>query len=370
MRVSARRDERGASAIFMALTFTVLLSIGAFTLDYGSAVHAKRQVQNAADASARSIARDCLEGKSSCSSNFASTSAESAGHRATNAPGSTGKVTTLTGSSVTVEVDRTVDFKLATLLDKDRTSKTVAGTAKAAWDYVPYEGENFLPIGVNWCTFRDATANGTAFPSSSLLIRYDLPYTAFGANTTCQGPSGAGAVTMRKNSMMWMTGLVGLVDVIDLNACNYRTRLLPTVSGTASLSSILPPLACNSKVQSLKVGDVLTVPVYTSALPQVSGLLCTELVPITCNVDLSARVVGYAAFEITGWRFPTAALLTLPGWASSSNICAGISSLYCAGIQGRFVRAATSDAALKYKKAGGLNLNLGLVKIRLEDPEL
>jgi Flp pilus assembly protein TadG len=362
-RLRRARDERGATIVIVAISMTVILSMGALTVDYGSLSLEKRRVQNAADASARVIARDCYLKKPTCTSAFGSTGAPS--YVLSNAGGDAGGlVTQRTTKKVEVRVSKAVDYTFAPLLGQ--YSGAVDGTAQAAWDYVPTQAENFLPVGINVCSFMEMTSNNTTFPSTTQVLRSDMwTQTTLPATTSCTGPSGT--VTNQVKGSMMFTGLLGLVDVIDLNACNYRVTLVSTLNGSLT-NTLLPPLFCYSKIRALSPGDIITVPIY-----QTTGITTALL-----KVNLSAKIIGFAAFQIEAWRFDS--LLDVLGLnllglnssnaAQSANFGLCIALLCRAGVKGKFLRITDSKAATAYTKAGGLNIDLGIVKIRLEDPQL
>ena len=54
-----RKDERGAVAVFLAIILVVVLGFGAFVLDVGALVQERRELQNGADAGALAVAKDC-----------------------------------------------------------------------------------------------------------------------------------------------------------------------------------------------------------------------------------------------------------------------------------------------------------------------
>ena len=358
------RDERGATIVIVAITMTVILSMGALTVDYGSLSLEKRRVQNAADASARVIARDCYLKKVTCTSSFGSTGAPS--YVLTNAGTSAGGlVTQRTSKKVEVRVSKSVDYTFARLLGE--YSGAVDGVAQAAWDYVPTQAENFLPVGINVCSFMEMTSNNVTFPSSTQVLRSDMwTQATLPAVSSCTGPNGTTVTNQVKGSMMF-TGLLGLVDVIDLNACNYRVTLVSTLNGSLT-NTLLPPVFCYTKIRALHPGDTITVPIY-----QTTGITTAAL-----KLNLSAKIIGFAAFQIESWRFDS--VLDLLGLnllglnssnaTQSANFGTCIALLCKAGVKGKFVRMTNDTAATAYTKAGGLNIDLGIVKIRLEDPML
>ena len=57
-----RDDERGASAVLVAILLVPLLGFAAIALDVGALYVERGQLQNGADAAALAIAQDCSDG--------------------------------------------------------------------------------------------------------------------------------------------------------------------------------------------------------------------------------------------------------------------------------------------------------------------
>ncbi|MCW2840285.1 MAG: hypothetical protein JWR55_1768 [Aeromicrobium sp.] len=356
-----RRDEQGAIAVMVALLMVVLLGVAALTVDYGAYSVQQRRVQNAADARALAIAQECAKAPTSAA---CTTGSAGSTYVASNVDAkATASAPVFSGQTVTVSVDRPVDMAFARLgkLMSDSDGDTVAkGRAKASWNNVPsvVGGESFLPIGINVCTFSAATSAGTSYPSSSVTIQGGLISGLLSTVTakSCAQPGG-GTATGQVDRYIWLTGLLGFLDVMDFGACNYRTGPLTTNFAVSTVNSLLGvPLGCTGKVSKLKVGDVLAMPIYKATGVQVSALNTVNL-----SLDFDAQVIGYAAFQVEGWKFG------LFGSAQSSPApCSGILNLdYC--LKGKFIRSTDNKAALAYAKKGGINLDLGLATIKIED---
>jgi hypothetical protein len=174
--------------------------------------------------------------------------------------------------------------------------------------------------------------------------------------TSCTQPGG-GTATGQVDRYMWLTGLLGFLDMVDVSVCNYRTGPLTTNFAVSTLNGLLGvPPGCTSKVVKLRVGDVLAMPIYKASGVQVGAFNTANL-----SVDFDAQIIGYAAFQVEGWKFGLSGAVR-----SNPAPCSGLLNLdYC--IKGKFIRSTDNKAALAYTKKGGINLDLGLLKIKIED---
>lgn len=68
------KNERGAAAMFTALTFIVLIGFSALAVDIGALWWDKKELQNGADAAALAIAESCAKGEIGCSADVSSDS--------------------------------------------------------------------------------------------------------------------------------------------------------------------------------------------------------------------------------------------------------------------------------------------------------
>jgi Flp pilus assembly protein TadG len=362
MRVTTRRSEQGAIAVTVALLMVVLLGVAALAVDYGAYSVQKRHVQNAADARALAIAQECSKTPSSasCTTGSAGTSyiQANADARATG----TAPDFSVPGN-VTVAVNRPVEMtfaRLGKLLSKSAGDPVASARARASWNNTPsvVGGETFLPIGINVCTFSAATNAGTSYPSASLTIQGGL---VSGLLDTVQAKScaqpGGGTATGQIDRYIWLTGLLGFLDALDVSVCNYRTGPLTTNFAVSTVNGLMGvPPGCTSRIVKLKIGDVLAMPIYKATGVEVSAFNTANL-----SVDFDAQIIGYAAFQVEGWKFGL-----LGPTKSNPAPCSGVLNLdYC--IKGKFIRSTDNTAALAYKKKGGVNLDLGLANIKIED---
>ncbi len=179
------RDERGVSAVIVALLVTALFGFAAIAIDVAEVVAEKRQLQNGADAAALAVAKDCAT-KATCGSaaatanTFADANADDSqsnvdevcgsgpGLPGCSAPpvlpaGATGYVRVRTSTNETDNAGNPseVDHHFAPVLSDAFVGETVNGSAVAAWG-APAVGA-VLPLTISICSFDQITANGTTF---------------------------------------------------------------------------------------------------------------------------------------------------------------------------------------------------------------
>jgi Flp pilus assembly protein TadG len=314
-------SERGASAVLLALLMVPLMGVLAISLDVSALYVERSQLQNGADAAALAIAQSCAG--ASTPAECTSSAAVLAGTFASaNANDKTAGVLTpvfSTASSVTVtavtrEPDGTTAIRhpFAAFLGIDATTVTAAATAE--WGS-PRVGTVALPLTISYCEFRPAL-DGTL-----QLVRYD-------ENTSCHSPHSGNPVI--PGGFGWLDHVTGQCSlVIDLDQ--------PWVSSDPGNSV---PGDCDSTFNTMANTTVL-VPIFD----QVTGT----------GVNGSYRVLAFAAFAITGWKFSGSTATT----DANAPPCTG----NCRGIQGRFVRwVSLEDAAIAEASP-----NLGVVVVALSN---
>ncbi|MDO9377765.1 MAG: Tad domain-containing protein [Nocardioidaceae bacterium] len=322
----AARDERGAAAVMVALLMVVVLSMTAFTVDYGKASLEKARLQNHADSAALSIARDCALRKPTCTEDGGNGLAASLA--APNASTGSVAVTSLSaaGGQVKVAGTKTVPFAFASVMGRESTVVRVRSGAR--WDSVPVEGAPILPIAIGWCTYQNNLPESGKAP---VLVRTDLSTVLDFRQDSCAGPPGRGTVSSSRYGY-WYTSLLGL------GGCRYSTSLDARV--TALLGSLITPPGCLSAIGDLKVGDTVLLPITTTStwVPALS--------------QLTLRVEGFAAVRISAKRFYFVLPLLGTSYAAESGVSDKCSNALlfnpCQGISVTFTRTATKDASFTY----------------------
>lgn len=384
-----RREERGATTVFIAAFLTVLLVSMGLSIDVGNAYFQERKMQTSADNSALAIARDCSVGDLlKCSSNpltgAPATAKDFTDQNSLGASSST--ALDVVDSTVRVTVNRNVPFSFMKSIGV--TSKNVTTTAKATWAGHPTEGSPMLPLGVPYCLYKNNLPPAT----TPLLLRSDVVSVVFnvvvqggvlgrvittllgdlvGATEACTNSDGQDVVMLR--GPVWLSGIEGTVNGTfhwDSSICNMRLGDINAFVGGAS-SSLIPSNCVNKLGGQIQRGQVVTLPVYLPANNVLQAGFVTDVCVLrVCSVKvpprLGVRVIGFAPFRITGWNYPGNAQLDPHAPACSSitlptHPAAGIG---CNGIQGYFLKNMQADPNFTYAPDG---LDLGANGVRLSE---
>ena len=183
-----KTEERGVTAVIVAICATVLFGVGALVIDEGAARQERRELQNGADAGALALAQDCAKG--ACTGldakavTYAGLNAVDGASRAT--------ANTISGNGVQVIArtqdagantdgnDHTVDFYLAPVLGGPRGAE-VSATATARWG-AP-SGGTTLPLTFSLCEWNEFAHDDGTFDTTPKTIY-------FHDSTWAPGPAG------------------------------------------------------------------------------------------------------------------------------------------------------------------------------------
>ncbi|PKQ32370.1 MAG: hypothetical protein CVT62_04985 [Actinobacteria bacterium HGW-Actinobacteria-2] len=142
-----RRRERGATAVFVGLSMTLLLGFGAAAIDLAGAYSDQQQLQNGADAAALAIAKSCAYGDCEDSSDYYAKANKLDGNATGTVVGSMGP------ASVTVESSTVRENWFGPVIGFPTTGLHARAQAKWGWP----SGGATLPLTVSWCAFYSAT---------------------------------------------------------------------------------------------------------------------------------------------------------------------------------------------------------------------
>lgn len=324
-------DERGASAVLVAVLLVPLLGFAAIALDVGALYVERGQLQNGADAAALAIAQDCADGD--CTNvelkakNLADANANDGAANvlapSINMADKTVSVTSSTRVSGTDAV--AISHPFARFIGVDET--TVRAAATAQWGG-PGSG-NVLALALSWCEFQESL--GTS--GNHVTIRAD-------SNKECK----------RSPSDEIIPGGFGWLD--DVTAPCEATidlSLNLDINGELWMGSDAGgdvDNACKTRLEDLR-DTTLLVPIYD--LTRETG------------ANAEYRIFAFAAFTLTGWKFPSTSEIDplAPLCAPSDGTCNGSAGNW-RGIQGYFSHWVPIGSAFGF---GGPLLNAPLVKL-------
>ena len=334
--------DRGAVLVWVALMMTVLLGVGALTIDLGALYAEKRQLQNGADAAALAVAQSCAGG--SCSGysaqaqQYADLNAQDgasavdvvcgvglglpacSGSPSPGVTGATGwvKVTTSTKTS---GGGTQVQFVLAPIMNS-LAGATVHASAVAAWGALG--GAVTSPLTFSACEFLalgGSLSDGT-FPTGTRYIYFH----AIGATSTlgtanCR-PSTSGADL--PGGFGWVAGS---------STCTVTLTADATV--TADPGNGVPS-GCDLSTWN---NQEILISVYDIATGSGS--------------NGQYHLIGFVGFKVLGYRFPGGgnkwpSNFSCPLGPGNSSVC----------IQGQFTRVVT-DGSL----GGTVNLGAQVIKM-------
>lgn len=302
--------EQGATTLIVAMLLVVLLGFAALAVDVGALYAEKAQLQNGADAAALAIADDCAAG------NCGSTSTTASGLANGNANDGSSGVSSITfPQATTVRVETNTrdagtgsnSFSLFFARVLGMNSADVRAVAQASWG-APSKGTS-LPWTMSECVFKkyltpsqlsqlQSTGNFTGDPvPTHILLRYDTNAPAYPGCAAQNGyePGGFG----------WL---------VTNSGCSTNISISAQVNGQPGNHFPNDP-ACNAVLSTLMDKPAL-VPLFSSATGNGSNATYT--------------LVGFGAFQVTGYRFSGTGGVNDPAAPS----CTG----NCRGLQGYFVR--------------------------------
>ncbi|MGC0141500.1 TadE/TadG family type IV pilus assembly protein [Pseudactinotalea sp. Z1732] len=295
-----RNDDRGATTVVVALLMVPLLVFAALTIDVAAMHTDRQQLQTGADAAALAIAQDCAGGD--CEPSGATAQTMAAANK--NDGEATGDVAELDPAAgrVTVRTDAVREHWFAPIIGIDQTS--LQARASARWGY-PTGGSTILPLAIYVCELTVQTGS-TEIREDGELVGIDLPEATQeqtiqftkASNTDCTPNSG----NVVPGGFGWLRpGTSGCGSISTATGDWVRTD-----TGNNS--------PCEQATFQDWLGEPVLVPLFDDARDNGSGA--------------QYRIIGYAAFTLTGYRFP--------GMSHNASQCTGGDNCI-RGTFGRFV---------------------------------
>ncbi|ASN21117.1 Tad domain-containing protein [Arthrobacter sp. YN] len=303
---SSTESERGAATIVVAGMMVVLLGFAALAVDVGALYAEKAQLQNGADAAALAIATDCAGG--SCG-NSASTGNQFANNNANDSA---------SGAAVTFPASTTVrvatnardtngqnSFSLFFAQVLGVQTAQVGAVAEASWG-APSSATT-LPWTVSECVFKKylspaqlASLNSTGsfigdpIPTH-ILLRYD--------ENAPTAPGCAAQNGYQPGGFGWLKTNSGCSTNIDLDmTVNGQTgNHFPNAAG------------CNAALATI-MDEPALIPLFKTAAGNGSNAKYT--------------LVGFAAFQVTGYKFSGSGAVVDPLAPSCNGNCRGLQGFF------------------------------------------
>ena len=272
-RLKIRRrlgDERGASAVLVALLLVPLFGFGAIAVDVAAIYSERRQLQNGADAAALAIGHDCADG---ICTEVPQGLADELTTLNYDEAGSTHGTPTVTfgDSEVTVMNPGVQGHWLAPVLGVGSTD--VSASATVRWG-APGSGTAVLPLAFSWCEFEKQTGGGLPSGETPTTIYFTKSSPAVEGTPDCTGPSGNEV----PGGFAWLD--------TDDGVCGSSTE----ADGTAySSTGNSVPSECTPEYFESLIGETVLLPIFEE-----SG---------DTGANAWYRIYAYAAFTITGYNF-------------------------------------------------------------------
>lgn len=329
-----RRDERGASAVVIGISLTMLMGFVGFAVDGGSFYQERRELQTGADAGALAIAEDCGFG---LACDYGSASATAAAYANANASDGLAGIQSLdlnlAESKVTVTTETLTTggsniFPPFFMQVLGFNGSTVWARATAVWGYP--RGLTTLPLIISDCEWDKF--GGTLYvdpppsgfdPGPTTILFHD-------GNSTedCNAEAGQDADGDGK-----LPGGFGWLDTDG--GCEATIQEDDWISGDPGSS---PSTGCSASVfESIALGQTVLIPYFDDVLAcSGSEPQCTEL-----GLESGKKwyhVAGFGALYVTGYNFAGLYKETMTG------------SLPCSGdercIAGYFTTASATEGEL------------------------
>lgn len=414
------REERGGAAVFFALALVILVGALGLSVDVGNVAYERTKAQHAADTAARQLAYQCARypNEQACltlqarAEEIASDSIDGAAVTA---------VRDITQGTVTVTVGKTIETNLLAMIGSP--DKDVRATATAKFGAMqPTEAYNVLPLGVSYCTWK-AWSNLAGTPQEATrktTLRTDLlqgvenllsPITSGLLDTidtkgltdqlgtdaveTCTDADGDQILTLQ--GAAWLVDqtvvqtLVGGLFNWDPANCELDIAVDLAMFVRTRTNSGFMPQGCPSHFGQGKLvqkNKTILLPIYKPASQLQDRLdfkvrLCASLFPTSATCaevppKIGVKIVGFAPFHVTGWRFnnpndldpsvPTCQDITLRLNLRSliQNLLGTLQNLLnyllaptnlqttvtCHGLQGYFTHSFTKDPNATYEVGG------------------
>jgi Flp pilus assembly protein TadG len=300
-------DEEGATAVIIALLLVPLIGFGAIVIDVGLIYWETRQLQNGADAAALAIAQECVDDDYGDCGPYQATADDFTDFNANDGradaavqlPGLDGpNSVTVTATTRTADDSNRLSYALAGVLGTD-FNETFARSATARWSGIG--SVNTIPLTFSKCEWDFLTGGSLEnLPTANRIVYFHSSQTAKEENS-CGGPA-------NQNH----PGGFGWLKSTGDNVCEAEVVMGNVSTDTGNNV----PNDCTSAYMQSLVGQTVLMPIFDQVTSQGS--------------NATYRIIGFAAVEISGFRFSGNKEFNYPG---NEGPCSGNDRC----IQGRFV---------------------------------
>jgi len=307
-----REDDRGAVAVWVALSIIPIVGFLAVVADVGMLYWERGQLQNGADSAALSVAMECAQKPTTCSagsaalaSTIASQNANDGNANATIADleidGRSGSVTVV-ASTLTDDGAVELVHPLASMVVGAEVAQTVDARATVEWG-TPVAG-NTLALAFGLCEFMEHMPSGGSVDGTPITVRYDTT-----ERRNCGG-------VFARGGFGWLDSGSCQAD-ISLDDPWVEGDPGASSSGSGCPSTYLRNLAVNK--------TTVLVPLFEDCRTGSSGSATGKCT----GANTEYQIVRFAAFKVTGIKIPGT---MLPDPAAVPSCGGG-----CFGIQGYFL---------------------------------
>lgn len=335
-RLIARDDqERGATAVFVAVMMVVLLGAGAMAVDVGQIYAERAQLQNAADAGALAVAQQCHRTPAACTANALLWAKELTGGNSNDGATDIESVKVdLANSQVTVVTSTRSGSNafLTKMFASALNAPPVTVGAHATASMAPPTGGSSFPLAISDNCYNLSTAGTTG----------QVQKISYKPGGTCTGPSG----TEIPGGWGWLDQDSPCVAITDLGSNQVGSD--PGNNPPSGCSKILAGWA-----ETITGGGEVHVafPVFDDATNK--------------GQNGSFHIIGYATFNIWGWKFGNNHDYEFRNTKNDPGMTA---ALACANgndrcLIGQFIKFESIDSWTG--AGGGTGANLGTVDIKL-----
>jgi hypothetical protein len=308
--------QRGVSAVIIALSAVAIFGIAAFVIDVAALYAERRELQNGADAAALAVAADCALGDCGDARATADQYVDANAHDGDAnvwpdditfpAPNTVRVRATTADADGDLDGDpTTVDFIFGRIFDRD--GQTISATAAATWGSPA--GASTLPIIFSLCEWEAVSASssfvelpldGSEGPPVVIRFHQDTPGQGQGQG---QGADNGGGTTV-PDDCVGQAGqdvdgdgrLPGGFGWLQQDGCRADINIDNWVGAKPGSG---PPNGCDP---SQLLDRVLLIPVFDDTVDQNDPDFAGQ-----CSTGPGGKcyhVHGFAAFYVTGFRFP------------------------------------------------------------------